>query len=36
MVSNTEISIFEVPRSNNIVCCMLDISSRACLSALVV
>ena len=35
MVGSTEISIFEVRRSSNIVCCTIDISSRACPSALV-
>ena len=36
MVGSTEISIFEVRRPSNIVCCTLDISGRACSSAIVV
>ena len=36
MVGSTEISILEVRRPSNIVCCILDISGRACPSALVV
>ena len=37
MVGSTEVSIFEVRRpTNNIVCSILDISGRACPSALVV
>ena len=37
MVCSTEISIFEVrSRPSNIVCCILDISGRACPSVLVV
>ena len=35
MVGIAEISIFEVRRSSNIVCCTLDTSSRACPSAFV-
>ena len=36
MVGSTEISIFEVRRSSNVVCCILDISSRACFSTFLV
>ena len=36
MVGSTEMSIFEVRRPSHIVCCILDISGRACPSALVV
>ena len=37
MVGSTEINIvFEVRRSSTTVCCIFDISSRACRSALVV
>ena len=36
MVGGTEISIFEVRRSSNIVRCILDMLRRACPSALVV
>ena len=36
MVGSTEIIIFEVRRPSNIVYCILDISRRACPTALVV
>ena len=36
MVGSTGINIFEVRRSSTTVCCIRDISGRACLSALVV
>ena len=36
MVGSAEINIFEVRRSSTTVCCIFDISSRACSSAFAV